>query len=414
MGFWKNRQIEQSEMRFSAPAGYHVCAECVNDDALKAFIAEHAEETACSFCKRTADRPIAASADDVLALISEALHRYYTVPEEVLYNDLESDTGWAGPDPEFLEDLIGTDFLGSPAFSKFVLDAYGDTMWVDAEPYVTTEQEALRLSWEDFAETVKHRTRFVFSLVEEPEDPFPDPGAPVRAGADFLREVGNMVRQFGLVREVGSEETLYRVRICEPGDSPTNAKEMGAPPPACASDSRMSPAGISMAYCALEPETAAAETLDCDRHAHCVIWTAEFCLRAPALIVDLGLLPEVPSFFDLSHTVDEREKLQFLYDFRADVSKPIEPDDRIHIEYVPTLVVTEYLRRAFRTGDGAPIFGLQFASSRQPKGRNVVVFVDSDQCVDPGEESPTEPALEMSGLTHHPASEVCGPKTAPR
>jgi hypothetical protein len=239
----------------------------------------------------------------------------------VLYNDSESETGWAGPDPDYLENLIGTDFLGSPAFSKFVLDAYGDTMWVDAEPYVTTEQEALRLSWEDFAETVKHRTRFVFALMEEPEDPFTDPGAPVRAGADFLREVGKMVRQFGLVREIGPEEKLYRVRICEPGDCPTSAKEIGAPPPANASQNRMSPAGISMAYCALEPETAVAETLDCDKQGSCEIWTAEFHPRALTIIVDLGLLPEIPSFFDLSHPVEEREKLQFLYEFCADLSR---------------------------------------------------------------------------------------------
>jgi hypothetical protein len=325
----------------------------------------------------------------------------------VLYNDSESETGWAGPDPDYLENLIGTDFLGSPAFSKFVLDAYGDTMWVDAEPYVTTEQEALRLSWEDFAETVKHRTRFVFALMEEPEDPFTDPGAPVRAGADFLREVGKMVRQFGLVREIGPEEKLYRVRICEPGDCPTSAKEIGAPPPANASQNRMSPAGISMAYCALEPETPVAETLDCDKQGSCEIWTAEFHPRALTIIVDLGLLPEIPSFFDLSHPVEEREKLQFLYEFCADLSKEIERDGRIHVEYVPTQVVTEYLRRAFRTEDGAPIFGLQFASSRRPEGRNVVMFVDNDQCVDPDEETLAEPALEMSVITHRPASDIC-------
>ena len=77
----------------------------------------------------------------------------------------------------------------------------------------------------------------------------------------FLDEIGNLVPEFGLVRELDPEATLYRVRVCD-ADEPqlAGAKDIGAPPAAYASQSRMSPAGIPIeVYTALERETALAE-----------------------------------------------------------------------------------------------------------------------------------------------------------
>ena len=118
-----------------------------------------------------------------------------------------------------------------------------------------------------------------------------------------------------------------------------------------------------------------------------VVWTGEFHVRAATRIVDLGLAPEIPSFFDLTQSVDRSEKLRFLHEFRDDVTKPIERDGLVHVNYVPTQVITEYLRRAFQTdAEGEPVFGLQLASSRDAAGHNVVVFLDNEHCVDPEED----------------------------
>lgn len=80
MGYWKNREIEQSEMRFSAPPGYFVCDQCVDDNALAALIRERATQTTCDFCHREADEPIAADTDIILEHMSDALQRYYDIP----------------------------------------------------------------------------------------------------------------------------------------------------------------------------------------------------------------------------------------------------------------------------------------------------------------------------------------------
>ena len=67
--------------------------------------------------------------------------------------------------------------------------------------------------------------------------------------------------------------------------------------------------------------------------------------------------------------------LIFLREFLLDFSSPIERDDRIHIDYVPTQVVTEYLRDAKLEGD-PPLDGIKYRSSRRKGGICYVLFID--------------------------------------
>jgi hypothetical protein len=180
-----------------------------------------------------------------------------------------------------MEDLIGEETFPCPAFAEFVRDAFDQYTWVRRDPFALSGREALTLGWEEFKHTVKHETRFVFALIKEPPDPYPDPGAPVRKGAAFLQEVGRLIREFGFVRALEPDPPLYRVRVCEPENRLAKAKDIGAPEPHDASQSRMSPAGIPMVYCALDRETAVSETLDCERQADKVVWTGMFRVRAP-------------------------------------------------------------------------------------------------------------------------------------
>jgi hypothetical protein len=229
MGYWKERQIEEGELHVSLGSGETVCEQCVGDEALKQCVREHLEANECSFCDRGSEQPIATDVERVLRHISLALHRYYSDPLEVLYFDRESESGFAGPKPDYAEDLIEDDALGCPKFAEFVYQQFADRTWVKTEPYVLTEREALSFSWEAFSKTVKHEIRFLFALGSPPEEEFPDPGAPVRDAMAFLDEIGNLVREFGLVRELDQEATLYRVRVCDADKQLAGAKDIGAP-----------------------------------------------------------------------------------------------------------------------------------------------------------------------------------------
>jgi len=125
----------------------------------------------------------------------------------------------------------------------------------------------------------------------------------------------------------------------------STAKDLGAPPPEAAAQSRMSPAGIPMFYAADDAETALAETVDPPRTRVKAATIGTFETTDDCRIVDLRRLPAPPSYFDDSPEARALQApLGFLHGFRHDVSARIERDGRIHVEYVPTQVVCEYLR----------------------------------------------------------------------
>lgn len=105
-----------------------------------------------------------------------------------------------------------------------------------------------------------------------------------------------------------------------------------------------------------------------------------FETKRSAKILDLTQLPPVPSLFDLNNAQD-RPQLIFLHSFARDVSKPVAHDDRIHVEYVPTQVVTEYFRSVFKTADGARVAGVRYSNSQHLGHASIVLFADQDNLV---------------------------------
>ncbi|MGO9762541.1 MAG: HEPN-associated N-terminal domain-containing protein [Solirubrobacteraceae bacterium] len=398
MGFFKNRQIEQEEMGVSSPLGYAVCAACVADHMLAEFIEENLTAAQCSFCGRSENTEIAADADVVLARISEGLKTEWSRAIDELGYDSESNSGFAGPTRDAWEvfEQIGPIFAND-AFEEFVVKAFDGEVWCQRDPYGTTVGEALRYGWEDLAETVKHYQRFVFFLPKE-EMLDDEPGAEVPRGGKMLEELSRLIRHYQLVKDLPGGTSLYRCRLHGVRKKYSEAKDLGAPPAEEASQSRMSPAGIPMLYAADEPETALAETIDPKRTRTKGATIATFQLTAECRIIDLSRLPPVPSIFDADPEAPRlRQELGFLHGFRRDVGGQVERDGREHIEYVPTQVVCEYLRHAFRDDQGRSVRGLAWESVKRPGARNIVLFIDRDHCVERGErpERVPEPLVEL-------------------
>src|SRR6185437_6461579 len=102
-----------------------------------------------------------------------------------------------------------------------------------------------------------------------------------------------------------------------------------------------------------------------------------------ALILDLTHLPPVPSVFaELADSLeyDPRPRLRFLHSISHEISRPVARDDRVHIEYVPTQVVTEYVRTAV-TINGRSVDGIRYRSSRRRAQTALVLFADQDNLI---------------------------------
>lgn len=148
----------------------------------------------------------------------------------------------------------------------------------------------------------------------------------------------------------------------------------------------MSPPGVVMTYASEDEQTALAETAT----APGTYAVGEFVTERDAFVLDLTQLPPVPSFFaELPDTLeyDPRPRLAFLHHVSREISRPVARDDRVHIEYVPTQVVTEYVRTVVTTKKGK-VDGIRYRSSRKGGQASVVLFADQNNLIVGKDERP--------------------------
>ena len=122
--------------------------------------------------------------------------------------------------------------------------------------------------------------------------------------------------------------------------------------------------------------------------------------RGTSRFSDLTDIPEVPSIFEPvsdSAEFDPRRPLRFLFGFARDVTKPVTRDNKIHIDYVPTQVLTEYLRH--RSSDQTNRSdGVKYSSSKIQDGQNIVIFATREDIIGvPSGYSDHEPWIEFAG-----------------
>lgn len=356
-----------------------VCADCFDDSALKDFIEGAADCKECSFCGKTSNEPIAAPLSDVIDLIREGVNQYYDDAANCLpYESAEGGyqgTTWSTY--ELVLDLgIGFPNDTDDTLFDLVCDGLGDQVWCERDPFGLSPSQILVYSWRAFCKVIKHERRFFFvDHKSRPNSELYDPG-------EVLKKIFSDAQTIELLRTLPAGKRLFRAR-CQPIDRVwESVLDLGPPPLRAAKQpNRMSPAGIVMMYVAESPETALRETVG--RAATYSI--GEFETTRDAVILDLAELPPIPSMFERipdSLEYDPRLLLIFLHQVADDISKPIARDDRVHIEYVPTQVVTEYLRTVV-PADDRPVEGVRYASSRHQGGVSLVLFADQKNLIVP-------------------------------
>ena len=97
--------------------------------------------------------------------------------------------------------------------------------------------------------------------------------------------------------------------------------------------------------------------------------------------MDFVQLPPRPHFFDSQISIEDRYRLLFLHSFVNDVSKKIERDGKEHVEYVPTQIVTEWVRMLSLNGER--VDGIRYPSAQCSGGSSIVLFVTGDNIARP-------------------------------
>ncbi len=396
MGRVSEWMIEQQERGYSESDG-EICANCASDPALKTWIADNLSSTACTFCGDESEDAIAASFDDFVGIVLDGIRFDWNDPdnEGIMYDGREG--GYQAPLSDTFEVFYGYDISDNDNVVQAVIDAVNTEVWVERDFYRGDDGERLTYGWTWFKHVTMHQSRFLF--LKNDGDKYDDDIPPSQMLNVIASVISKDLATFGFIKTIGEEVDLYRIRI---GPAPfETAAAIGPPPLEFATQAnRMSPAGISMFYGALDIGTAKAETFDLAHHAGQIMSIGTFRALRPLRLLDLADLPDIPSVF-ADETRQFIHPMRFLHAFAADLVKRIARDGREHIEYVPTQIVTEFFRRVFRDAEGQRLDGLLYRSSRPGAGTACVLFAENNQCAEADfEGKPQNQFLKLRAVTH--------------
>lgn len=339
-----------------------VCSSCFGDSDLRAWVRQVNGPRGCDACGGF-DSPTC-KLEDLCRYIQNCLEKYWGFAVDQLpYESAEG--GYIGATWTTYELLVEEVGLTLPRDKKdrlfhAILGQLTDETWCEYDWLTLDHDVALQTSWERFCETVKHKRRFFFHADgTDDRDSF--------TASSLLETIARISQNLGLVRELGMGTRLWRARPDIAWRHRVSAADFGPPPAQFSLQSnRMNPPGIPMLYLASTVQTALKETRA--KEARVGQWEALRALR----VLDLRQLPDRLGYFsDVER--NHRLALTFLHQFANDIMKPVARDQRVHVDYLPSQVVTEFIRDY--DFEGGRVEGIAYGSTVHRSGWNVALFI---------------------------------------
>lgn len=356
------------------PTDAWVCAAHLVDPNLLGDLSAHFRAADCSICPAEGSDavPLERLATIVLAAAKKRYDHVGFVPDD------EQVADEVAPREVIRSTLTGAVADGA---LNHVLDAITPLIRSTQQWYETYDEGTTvgtHFFWRDFEYRVKHQSRLLIPPREE------KPVTPPEWNYALANEMVEFATKHCAPLVLNPGTRLYRARIArdvwrleeEVRNNPS--KQMGPPPTDFASAGRLSADGMPMLYTAREPETACAEVASHSPYDECVVATFE--VRQPLRLLDLTVIPDLPSIFDQTYT--EFASRRFAFEFYRDRMMDYIPgDDRQAMEYLPSQILTE----AFRWLSDPTIHGVAYPSAAGVGGTNIALFFDDNEWItEPG------------------------------
>src|SRR5690606_33321399 len=296
-----------------------VCSTHILDYAIRSYVKKKGKKSRCDYCKKIRN---VVSVIDLMKFLMETVIYFYKDPTV-------SASKVSGEGNNY---VVGQYNSWEILHENFMLKSNSSELFEDMKNLIDFNQvweedilmfrngsELRKTSWYQFCYLVKHHVRYLFQDLKTVHG--------INAGKTLriLKDVEKMIVKYRLLREIPAGAPVFRCRQHEPNETILEAHQMRAPHVQfCRNPNRMSPAGISMFYCAFDIETAVCETVD-QKWIGSEFTTVSFTLRTPTLVVDLSNLPPIPSRFDINNR-SRFEDLLFLHRFVNDLTKPVTRD----------------------------------------------------------------------------------------
>jgi len=316
MGIVKEAWLRDMERGHSGGEG-HICSRCVEDEWLKQWICDAAENKHCSFCGRRSKKDIAASFDDFVEVVMTGIGFEWNDPDNEGIMYVSAEGGYQASISDTSEVLWDLQVSENDAVIDALISSINDNGWVSRSYYTGSPSEILGFGWEHFKEVIKHESRYFFLSPNGDDYTFGPEIAPHAMLEAIAKVIVGDLADYDLVRTIATDADLIRIRMDQKRQN--RASEIGTPPAQFANQSnRMSPAGVPMFYGAFDRKTALAETFDPEVHTGQFASIGTFKPVRDLLVLDLDNLPEVPSIYDeeRSHLI---HPLRFLHSLAYDI-----------------------------------------------------------------------------------------------
>lgn len=374
MGLMKDLLLEMEERGYGQPPDKYVCEKCFSDEGLRELIMDRGTSGTCSYCTTTSRTvlPLEDLIDHIIgSLFTEWCHAadsgtpYITReggcqgPVFSNYDLLSDEEPIESNHPELFDDIINT-IHETGCARPFSL------------PYI---EEVIANDWDVLVYLIKHHARFTIfqnnlsSIFKDIHWSYNDPITAIDKILDTIDRL-NMITIFQ------TNKPIYRARFSNKDIDYSLASQMGTVPQKLAKQAnRMSPAGIAMFYGALDTETAKAEI---NIKEPGIIHYGAFYPSHPLILIDFTKKLYLPSIYSKNREI--RSDIRLMRSFIKDFSLPIDRNGYEHIDYIPTQVITEYLRFNYKFKQ-SPIDGILYNSVHNRK-KACVLFIDNNMCKD--------------------------------
>ncbi|RZL75858.1 MAG: RES domain-containing protein [Rhodococcus sp. (in: high G+C Gram-positive bacteria)] len=364
--------LELDERGYGDVSAYFVCTGCLTAEARTVFPAVLPKPDPCTFCESPGPTM---SLEDFMA---KFMHMVKLLHNDAAQEALPHVDGqylakvWDG---EEIAEMYSHLALANDECRNAVRDALaqGDKIWSyrgDLDP----PDQAMSFAWTQLSNTVKHRQRYIFLSQED------GVRADDLSARQYLDQLDHIIHNNNSTVRISAGTEIYRVRAYNGKRSfDLVASELGSTPDHLANPNRMSPSGISMFYGSERLETAIAETAGPSTTAVAVgRWKTTKELHLVDLTTDLPLSNLFVAAHGTPADLGRHFDASYLRDFSHAIAEPFDPNIS-HIEYVPTQVVTEYLRFT----RGGTYDGIRFPSAKDSQP-NYVLFAGPLLCADRG------------------------------
>ncbi|KAF5077220.1 RES domain protein [anaerobic digester metagenome] len=363
--------LEWASREFGDVPRKYICFKCIGDNGLKNFIKANAKYNSCSYCNRKNNDNDSITLEMFLKHVQQSLRREYVIPENAcIAHDGER---WI-PEPYDISDVLDLE----PIFSKHGEIEKDVISLLSGNEYSVPAYngfEQYQDMWEKFVYFVKYKTRFMFFRDDFAIDQYDDPRGILDAAGQLMHQI---------IRPIPAGTQVTRIRILSESNRQMHACDLGTnTPERTKSTSRMSPAGIPLFYGADTLTTAVKEVAQSTKGGHC--YAGIFETSRSSLMIDFTKQIKVPSIYDQKNS-HKRASKRFLERFSSEMALPVNKDGDENIDYVPTQIVSEFIRLMLKHNK-KNIDGIIYNSSQHQGGICYALFVDYRHCVDTPQEA---------------------------